>query len=156
MTALETVQAYIRAMERRDKEAVAETLAADVLHVFPVSGGPNEMAGIFEGRDEVLGYFDAFAGKFRSLVWINKVWTESADGRTVFLEARGDAVVEHSGASYHNLYVQRFDVEAEKIVRIIEYADQNLYLAMGIPPTRLEADVVAATPERAARLKPLG
>ncbi len=155
MTALETVQEYVRAMETRDRNAVAATLAADVLHAFPTAR-PTEMAGIFEGRDEVLGYVDAVFGKFRSLVFVGKRWTVSADGRTVFLEARGDAVVAHSGAPYRNLYVMRFDIEAEGITRVVEYADGGLYMETGIPFTHVEIEAVAATPERAARLKPLG
>ncbi len=155
MTALETVQAYVRAMETRDKEAVAETLAADVMHIFPIAG-PAKVAGIFEGHDEVMGYFDGFDAKFRSIEFIDKRWTESADGNTVFLEARGDAVVEHSGTPYQNLYVERFDLKEGKIVRITEYADPNTYAAARIPPTPLEIDVVTAAPERAERLRELG
>ncbi len=152
MTALETVQAYVRAMEAQDKAAVAETLAPDVVHMFPVAGSKG-MAGIFQGRDEVLGYVDGYIAKFRSLVWVDKRWTESADGRTVFLEARGDAVMAHSGEPYHNLYVERFDVEAGKIVRILEYADAATYAATATPPTQHEIEVVTATPERVARLE---
>ncbi len=89
-------------------------------------------------------------------MFAGKRWTVSADGRTVFLEARGDAVVEHSGAPYRNLYVMRFDIEAEGITRVVEYADGDLYMELGIPFTQVEIEAVAATPERAARLKPLG
>jgi ketosteroid isomerase-like protein len=156
MSALQTVQAYVHGMEQRDKAAVAATLAENVQHVFPFSpGGAQEIMGIFDGHDEVMGYFDAFVGKFRSLVWTGKRWTESADGKTVFLEARGDAVVEHSGESYRNTYVERFDVEDGKIVRIFEYADIGLYVGTGIAPTELEIQVVQATPERTVRLAPM-
>lgn len=156
MTALETVKTYVRGMEQQDKEAVAATLAENVLHVFPFSpGGAQPIMGIFEGHDEVMGYVDAFIGKFRSLVWTNKRWTESADGKTVFLEARGDAIVEHSGEPYRNTYVERFDLENGKIVRIFEYADIGLYVATEIVPTELEMRVVQATPERTVRLSPM-
>lgn len=91
MTALETAQPYIRAMEAQDKEAVAETLAPEVMHLFPVAGEQGWM-GTFQGRDEVRGYVAGFVREFRSLAWVDKRWTEPADRRTVFVEARGDAV----------------------------------------------------------------
>lgn len=157
MTALETVQAYVLGMEKQDRSAVAATLAEAVEHIFPFSpGGTPEMFLVFSGHDEVMGYFDGFAAKFRSLVWVGKRWTESADGRTVFLEARGDAVVEHSGAPYRNTYVERFDVRDGKIARITEYADIGLYVATGIEPSALEMRVMQATPQRIAELASLG
>lgn len=147
MKASEIVQAYVRAMEAQDRDAVAATLAPDVVHMFPVAGD-DQMSGIFQGREEVLGYVDGYIAKFRSLVWVDKRWTESSDGRTVFLEARGDALMAHSGEPYRNLYVERFDVEDGAITRILEYADPAVYLATGTPPSDHEVAVVTATPAR--------
>ena len=73
-------------------------------------------------------------GKFDSLAWVDKDWTVSADGGRVFLQAQSEGVASHSKAPYRNTYVIRFDIVGERIVQILEYALDDVFLALEIPP----------------------
>lgn len=141
--ALEVAQEYVRFIETGDREGIERSLAEDVEQIFPISseatGAPQ---GLFVGKQEVLDYTYGLFRKFEDLHWPDPEWTESADGRTAFLEGRGDATVTHSGQHNSNVYVTRFDVEGGQIVRIAEYANATLYESLGIEPTDTEIQAV--------------
>lgn len=40
----------------------------------------------------------------------------------------------HSKAPYRNTYVIRFDIAGERIVQILEYALDEVFLALEVPP----------------------
>ena len=148
--ALAVAQAYVSAVETKDRDGVASVLADGVRHVFPIAVGAVEHPqAIFEGKDEVLAYIDSTFRKFESLRWPSPDWTGSEDGRRAFLEAKGDAVVAHSKAPYRNTYMFRFDVADGLITQITEYTSSELYVAQGIEP--VEVEIRAA--QRAAQLE---
>jgi ketosteroid isomerase-like protein len=147
--ALEVAQTYIRAVESKDRDAVAATLADTVRHIFPISYEPvGHPQAVFEGKDEVLAYIDSLFRKFTSMRWPAPDWSASADGRRAFLEGKGDGVVAHSQAPYRNTYLMRFDVEHGRIVQVTEYANAAYYVSLQIPPAEVEVRAV----ERAAAL----
>jgi ketosteroid isomerase-like protein len=147
--ALAVAQAYVSAIETKDRDGVANVLADGVRHVFPIAVGAVEHPqAIFEGTDEVLAYIDSLFRKFASLRWPSPDWTVSHDGKRAFMQATGDAVVAHSRAPYHNTYMMRFDVDHGLITHITEYANSELYVAQGIEP--VEVEIRAA--QRAAQL----
>lgn len=58
------------------------------------------------------------------------------------MQARGDAIVRHSNAPYHNTYIVRFDVSNDRIVQITEYANPQTYVNQGIAPIEVELRAV--------------
>lgn len=142
-SALEIAQDYVRFIETGDREGIERSLAEDVEQIFPISSeATGEPQGLFVGKEEVLDYTYGLFRKFDNLHWPDPHWTESADGRTAFLEGRGDATVSHSGERYRNVYVTRFDIDDGQIVRIAEYANATLYESLGIEPTETEIEAV--------------
>lgn len=140
--ALAVAQRFISAVENRDSDAAIATLAEDVRQVFALSADGSEAHGpIFEGYDEVAWYVGSMLEKFSALRWPNARWTAASDGHTAFMEARGDAVVAHSNAPYHNTYAIRFDVENGLIKQITEYTNMDTYVRLGIPVT--DRDILA-------------
>ena len=119
---LELVTGFVAAVEQRDRATIERSLADDARQIFPMAGGGwTGIAAIFEGKEEVLDYtFGLFDG-FSSLVWTNKAWTVGDDGATVFMEAKSEAVVAHSGAPYRNTYVMLTRVRGGKVVEHTEY-----------------------------------
>lgn len=141
--AVDIAMALIAAIERKDHAAVAATLADNVSKIFPYSPDNSGRPGaIFVGKEEVLAYYEAVFFKFDSLAWKDCEWTPSADGKRAFLQARGEIVVTHSKALYRNIYVNRYDVEGGRIVRMLEYANPAMYEDLGIKPAPVEIKAV--------------
>lgn len=142
-SALDVAKDYVKFIETGDREGIANSLADDVVQIFPISSDPTgDPQGIFSGKEEVVDYTYGLFRKFTGLRWPDPEWTESADGKRAFLEGRGDAIVVKSGDRYSNVYVTRFDVEDGLIVRIAEYANATLYVSLGIEPSATEIKAV--------------
>lgn len=143
MGALAVAQNYVRCIETGDLDGIARSLADEVEQIFPISSRETgDPEGIFVGKAAVLDYTYGLFRKFSGLRWPEPDWSESADQKRAFLEARGDATVVHSGVKYSNVYITRFDVEDGLIVRIAEYANATLYISLGIEPTATEIEAV--------------
>jgi hypothetical protein len=57
---VQRLQAWLRAYDEQDREAMAESLAEDaVWHV----GGTHRLSGDYRGREAILGYFDSVRGE---------------------------------------------------------------------------------------------
>jgi ketosteroid isomerase-like protein len=142
-SALAVAQRYIGFVEARDKVSIAHLLDDNVRQIFPMAAGGYEgLQAVFEGKDEVLQYTYGLFEKFSLLAWPKPDWTGSDDGTRAFLQAKGDAIVAHSKAHYRNTYVVRFDVLDGRIVQMTEYANADLYMALGIEPREGEIRAV--------------
>lgn len=152
-SALETAKEFIRAVEAKDFDTVADTLRDDAEQLFMHSRAVTDAAGVADiiagrrrglcvadvsGRDEVLGYTQGIFDKFDPLVWRDHQWTVSPDGRDAFFLGVGDMVVARTGVPYRNTYLTRFDVTDGKIVRMAEYGDVLMYARLGVRPNRSE------------------
>ncbi|HTG39193.1 nuclear transport factor 2 family protein [Sphingomonas sp.] len=147
--ALAVAQDYVHFIETQDRDGIARLLADDVEQIFPIAAdATGEPMGVFAGKDEVLDYTYGLFRKFSGLRWPDPDWSETADGRRAYMEARGSATVTHSGAPYSNVYVTRFDVENGLITRITEYANATLYVSLGIEPTPTEIKAVERVQSR--------
>jgi ketosteroid isomerase-like protein len=122
--ALTVVERYMDAMRARDRAAVDALVADDAVFEYPFSRSGNTEPGAgrrFEGREAVMrDYVDRGFAILTKIDWTDPVFTPSADGRTVFLEARGDMLLVND-VPYRNHYVVRFDVSDGRIVRMAEY-----------------------------------
>jgi ketosteroid isomerase-like protein len=118
------VQRYMDAMRAKDRAAVDALLADDAVFEYPYSRSGNTEPGAgrrFEGREAVMrDYVDRGFAMLAKIDWTDPVFTPSADGRTVFLEARGDMLLAND-VPYRNHYVVRFDVRDGRIVHMAEY-----------------------------------
>lgn len=129
------VQGFVNAIEIRDRATIENSLSDDAKQIFPMAGGGwTGLAAVFEGKSEVLDYTFGLFENFTSLVWTHKVWTVSADGSRVFMQAKSEAIVAWSQKPYRNTYVTRFDVLDGKINRVVEYAISALFEDTGIKP----------------------
>lgn len=138
--ALAVAQEYLRAVEAKEIDGVARTLATDVRQLFMHSkrGTGGFCVADVKGKREVLAYTTGLIAKFTPLVWRAKQWTVADDGSHVVFTGTGDMVVERTGKPYRNSYVTRFDVVDGTIVRMVEYGDAFLYAGLGIKPNAAE------------------
>ncbi|MDX3659522.1 nuclear transport factor 2 family protein [Streptomyces sp. ID05-26A] len=149
--ALALAQEFVRAVEAKDLDSVAATLAIDTRQLFMhtrvtrtadgvadvISGGKRGFCvADVQGKAEVLAYTAALFDKFTPLIWRDHEWTASEHG--IFFHGKGDMVVARTGKAYRNSYVTRFDVEDGKIVRMAEYADALLYARLRVRPNGAE------------------
>lgn len=122
--AVRVVQRYMDAMRAKDRTAVEALIAPDAVFEYPYSrtGSTEPGAGRrFTGKESVMrDYVDRGFGILVKIDWTDPVFTPSADGRTVFVEARGDMMLVND-VPYRNQYVIRFDVEKGLITHMAEY-----------------------------------
>ena len=152
--ALEVAQAFIRAIEGKNFDAAAETLAPTAKQFFmhtrrtktpygsaAIADGTNDRAiavAVFEDKAEVLAYTRGLLVRFEPLIWRNHIWTVSSDGRRVFFQGAGDMVTTRGHRPYRNNYVTRFDIENNQITRMLEYADATLFMSLRLVPSPAE------------------
>ncbi len=150
---LDVAQEFIRAVEAKDIEAVARTLADDARQLFMHARGattPDGVADIIagrrrgvcvadvKGRSEILAYTNALFDKFTPLLWRDHAWRVSPDGGELFFHGVGDMVVARTGQPYRNTYVTRFDIEDGRIVLMAEYGNALMYAGLGVRPNGAE------------------
>jgi ketosteroid isomerase-like protein len=102
-----TVEALIAALEDEDLAAIVGRLAADAVLILPLSpDGDNATANIhrFEGREAVRSALWWNFLAYKRIVFEDEVITPSADGRVIFVEARGEFETLH-GRPYRNVYL---------------------------------------------------
>lgn len=120
-----SVENYFNALRDHDIDAVARLLHDEVQEIIPLA--PNGAPGSwfdFRGKDEVLGYVATIFSNFSQVEIVDREVNVTEDGRTVFVEGKGDLVVADGGASYRNVYVFRFSFDGEGLIEEIrEYAN---------------------------------
>jgi len=122
---LASVDTYFTALRDHDIDAVTELLHDDVLETIPLAanGAPGAWF-TFEGKADVLGYVGTIFRNFSRVEIVDREVTVSDDGRTVFVEAKGDLIVAANDAPYLNVYIFRFSFDDEGLITAIrEYAN---------------------------------
>jgi ketosteroid isomerase-like protein len=121
----QSVETYFTALRDHDLDAVAALLHEDVREFIPLapSGDPAPWFD-YRGKEDVLAYVSTIYTNFAQVEIVDREVSTTADGRIVFVEARGDLTVASTGAPYRNVYVFRFQFEADgRIIEIREYAN---------------------------------
>ena len=147
-------QEFISAVESKNLDSVASTLAVDAQQFFmhtkrnKTQEGKNEIVSgrnrkalcvaLLVGKEEVLAYTKGLFGKFTPLVWKNHEWSTSADLNQVIFSGKGGMIVEKNGIPYQNNYVTIFEFNGDKIFRMYEYGDALMYFSLRIPPNGAE------------------
>lgn len=121
---LAVVEAFFDALHHHDLDAISPLLADEVIEVIPYSPtGTPEPWYVFDGKQAVMGYMKMITENFSQNRLTDVAPVVSADGDTVFVEAKGDLVQRNNGQPYHNVYVFKFVLRDQAIVRISEYAN---------------------------------
>ena len=117
------VNAWLDALSRKDRPALAAMIAEDAVFEYPFDrSGKTEARSwrLYRGRDSVLkNYVDVALARLSPIGWTEREMTVSADGKRVFVEALGDMAI--NGVPYRNRYVLRFDIKDDRIVHMKEY-----------------------------------
>ncbi|MGE0829358.1 MAG: nuclear transport factor 2 family protein [Hyphomonadaceae bacterium] len=118
------VRRLMTAFQRMDAKAMLDIYSDDVVIESPFHESGMTEEGAFRkyvGRAEVAKYLEGFS-QFKQLHFVDEVYRPTADGRSVYIEARGDCIMA-DGSPYKNRYVFRFDVDGGRIVRLVEYVN---------------------------------
>jgi ketosteroid isomerase-like protein len=121
-----TARALIAALEQKDMGAILARLAEDVTFVLPLApDGDNDPSRVdrFIGRDAVRALLWRDFAAYRRIAFVDGALTPSADGRTIFVEARGQFLT-RDGRPYRNVYLIKlvFD-DAGTVSRIEEWTN---------------------------------
>lgn len=107
----------------KDKEAKLAVMSDDMILELPFNESGKVEEGSFRrytGKMEISGFIDTAFAAEKSVSLVSAEYIVSDDGKTVFVEARGEVEMT-SGKMYRNRYVLRFDVESGKIKCLREF-----------------------------------
>jgi ketosteroid isomerase-like protein len=135
-TAAELAEAYLTALQAKDREAMLALLADDFTLEIPCNiSGTNDFSDSWRGIENAGPNYDAAFEMLEVLKYVDVEITQAADPSIAFLEGRGDMRMAN-GNPYPNIYVFRFDVDlaSGKIRRAREYVNPITFaIAMNVP-----------------------
>ena len=128
------VENFFRTKENHDLNGLIELFADDIVYTFPLpASGAQENWFVYSGKEATAEYQRKTLAAFSQLRMHDVQTTVSEDGGTVFVESRGD-YLSKEGKSYNNVYVFKFVIDGDKIVRALEYANPVTYaMLVGLP-----------------------
>lgn len=146
-------RAVIAALEARDRAAVLALFADAAVVEYPFDRTGRTAPGSwrrFEGKASVAkNYVDNALTNIRRIDFTDEVVTESRDGRTAFVEARGDMDLAEgigNGRPYRNLYVIK--VETDRSGRIVHFAEYMNPVAAALATGAPLGDAAVAPPPK--------
>ena len=124
MKAAELAISYLDALSDANLEMVLSFLAESVVVDLPMSltGEPIPMF-TFAGREAAMQYFGSIAENFSQVRFKDREAFPVEDGETVFIEAKGELIQRHTGASYRNTYCFKVKITNSKITHVREYTN---------------------------------
>ncbi len=125
---------FFRALSERDLSIANAVLTKETEEIIPLAmAGGTDPERVFDGKDAVLGYLQTILDNFKQAVMVDRKTFITNDGTTVFVEGRGDLILEKTGQPYRNIYVFKFSISDGKITEIREYANPVIYAkALGL------------------------
>ncbi len=128
------VDEFFRALSDRDVSIASKVFTEETVEIIPLAmAGGIEPERVFDGKDAVLGYLQTILDNFKQAVMVDRKTFITDDGATVFVEGRGDLILEKTGQPYRNIYVFKFSISDGKITEICEYANPVIYAkALGL------------------------
>lgn len=133
---IKSVEDYFSALKAHDLNEIEQLFDDNVREVIPLApNGAPEPWVVYDGKRDVLGYVAGMFQNFSTIEVTDRVFNVSDNGKTVFVEAKGDLVHADSGCPYRNVYVFKFTFEVDgKIVEILEYANPiPIALLLNVP-----------------------
>ena len=135
-TAAELADAYLTALQAKDREAMLALLADDFTLEIPCNiSGSNDRSDSWRGIENAGPNYDGAFQMIEVLKSADVEITQAADPSIAFLEGRGTMRMAN-GNPYNNTYVFRFDVDlaSGKIKRAREYVNPITFaIAMHVP-----------------------
>jgi len=124
MTNADIVTTYLNALEEQDIDALSGLLTEGATIEIPLSNtGDLNPWFLFEGKPAALNYIRTIFQNFAQVKLLDRSVYVAEDGRTVFVEAKGDLIQRSTSASYRNRYVFKFTIRDGKVARVSEYAN---------------------------------
>tara|TARA_R110002124_G_scaffold1797_17_gene11552 strand:+ start:12133 stop:12546 length:414 start_codon:yes stop_codon:yes gene_type:complete len=135
MTIKALSDAYLNALEAQDLETFSSLLGDAPTIDIPLSNtGDPAPWFTFEGREQALGYIATIFSNFSQVKLTERRTYVSDDGKTAFVEAKGDLIQRDTEASYRNVYVFKMSMQDERISHVREYANPVPFAKlMGMP-----------------------
>jgi ketosteroid isomerase-like protein len=132
--AAELAEAYLVALQAKDKEAILAIVTDDFELEVPCNvSGTNDFSDSWRGLEAAKAGWDSAFREIELLRYTDLEFTGGEDGKVAFAEGLG-VMKMANGRPYDNRYVFRFDVENGKIRRIREYLNPvTSAVAFGIP-----------------------
>jgi ketosteroid isomerase-like protein len=132
--AAELAEAYLVALQAKDKEAILAIVTDDFELEVPCNvSGTNDFSDSWRGLEAAAAGWDNAFREIEVLHYTDLEFTGGEDGKVAFAEGLG-VMKMANGRPYENRYVFRFDVENGKIRRIREYLNPvTSAVAFGIP-----------------------
>lgn len=130
----EIVQTFFDTKENHDLDGLVELFADEIVYTFPLpASGAQENWFVYDGKEATIEYQRKTLDAFSQLRMRDAQITISEDGSTVFVESRGD-YLSKEGKPYNNVYIFKFVINGDKIVRVFEYANPVTYaMLVGLP-----------------------
>jgi ketosteroid isomerase-like protein len=120
----EALRGWFTTTHEKDLDGARALMADDILVEIPFSESGRTDDGhfrVYRGVEEVCGFWaTAFKAEGESEGMLGTEITMTADGRTVFVEGRGNLSMAN-GRTYRNRYVMRFVFEGGKVKHVREY-----------------------------------
>ena len=107
----------------KDKASKLAVISDDMVLEIPFNESGKTEEGSFRrytGKSEIVSFIDTAFAAEKSVRLVSAEYIVSADGQTVFVEARGEVEMT-SGKLYKNRYVLRFDIDNGKIKCLREF-----------------------------------
>jgi ketosteroid isomerase-like protein len=132
--AAELAEAYLVALQAKDKEAILAIVTDDFELEVPCNvSGTNDFSDSWRGLEAAKDGWDSAFREIELLQYTDLEFTGGEDGKVAFAEGLG-VMKMANGRPYENRYVFRFDIENGKIRRIREYLNPvTSAVAFGIP-----------------------
>jgi ketosteroid isomerase-like protein len=132
--AAELAEAYLAALQAKDKEAILAIVADDFELEVPCNvSGTNDFSDSWRGLEAAKAGWESAFREIEVLHYTDLEFTGGEDGKVAFAEGLG-VMKMANGRPYENRYVFRFDLENGKIKRIREYLNPvTSAVAFGIP-----------------------
>jgi ketosteroid isomerase-like protein len=130
-TDISLVQRFFDAVAKEDEAAVRALILPDarVRAMFNPNGdtGPDAIR-VFP----MTAYFEVITRNYDNIVFRDPVYSVADDGRTVWVEARGDRVVTATGQPYRNGYLFRLKLQDGRIAALDEWVNTVTLTRQGI------------------------
>jgi ketosteroid isomerase-like protein len=136
-SAADLAQAYLIALQAKNKDAILSILADDFVLEVPCNiSGTNDLSDSWSGLEAAAANYENTFRVIEVLKYTDLEFTQGNDRSVAFAEGLG-VMKMANGNPYRNRYVFRFDVLGGKIKRIREYLNPiTSALAFGRPLPR--------------------
>ncbi|SEQ10403.1 Ketosteroid isomerase-related protein [Devosia sp. YR412] len=135
MTFKEMTAAYLDALEAQDLEKITILMTDSPVIEIPFSSSGDTAPWFeFNGKEKALGYIGTIFQNFSQVKLNDRTTYLADDGKTAFVETKGDLIQRNTGASYRNVYVFKFTIQHGRISHVSEFTNPVAFAKlMGMP-----------------------